>query len=81
MSIPRELMISYKKIKITKCVLMSKKLKDVIDVSGVFLGIGLLTIIGSVIRFIFTSNIINVYIISIGIILLIIGLLIRKIEK
>ena len=54
---------------------MSKKIKDVIDISGVFIGIGLIAIIGSVIRLIFNSNILNFYIICIGIVLLIIGLL------
>jgi hypothetical protein len=46
-----------------------------------FIGIGLLVIIKSIIRLIFNSNIIDVYIISIGIILLIIGLLIHKTGK
>ena len=54
---------------------MPKKIKDVIDISGILIGIGLIAIIGSVIRLIFNSNILNFYIICIGIVLLIIGLL------
>jgi len=54
---------------------MSKKINDVIDISGIFIGIGLIAIIGSVIRLIFNSNIFNFYIIATGIVLLIIGLL------
>ena len=54
---------------------MPKKIKDVIDISGILIGIGLIAIIGSVIRLIFNSNILNFYIIAIGIVLLIIGLL------
>jgi len=54
---------------------MSKKIKDVIDISGIFIGIGLIAIIGSAIRLIFNPNILNFYIIGIGIVLLIIGLL------
>ena len=48
--------------------------------NGLFIGIGLIAIIGSVIRLIFNPSILNFYIIGIGIVLLIIGLLmhIRK---
>jgi len=54
---------------------MSKKINDAIDISGLFIGIGLIAIIGSTVRLIFISNIFNFYIIGIGIVLLIIGLL------
>lgn len=63
------------------CVLMSKKMKDIIDVSGIFIGIGLIAIIGSVMRLIFTSSIVNYYIIGIGIVLLVIGVLMNRYER
>jgi hypothetical protein len=61
--------------KIEMCVLMSRQMKDIIETSGILIGIGLMAIIGSIIRFIFTNSIINFYIIAIGIALLIIGLI------
>jgi UDP-N-acetylmuramyl pentapeptide phosphotransferase/UDP-N-acetylglucosamine-1-phosphate transferase len=60
---------------------MSKKITDVIEISGVLIGIGLIVIIGSVIRFFFTSSIINLYIICIGIVLSTIGLLIHNYKE
>jgi uncharacterized membrane protein YgdD (TMEM256/DUF423 family) len=60
---------------------MSRKITDVIDISGVFIGIGLIAIIGSIIRLIFTLNIINLYIIGIGAVLLVIGLLVHLLKK
>jgi len=60
---------------------MSKKITDVIDISGIFIAIGLIAIIGSVIRFIFTASIFNFHIIGFGIVFLIIGLIVRVYEK
>ena len=55
---------------------MSRKITDVIDISGIIIGIGLIAVIGSVIRLVFSPNsILNFYTIGIGIVLLLIGLL------
>jgi len=60
---------------------MSKKITDVIDISGVLIAIGLIAIVGSVVRLIFTSNVFSYYLIGFGIVLLILGFLVKIFGK